>query len=70
VAAIEAFVWIGRPLSPSELAEIFKGHWSLAVIGYHTHALVKLGVLKMVDTESVRGATKHIYVLSRGLAWQ
>jgi hypothetical protein len=70
VAAIEAFLWVGRPLSPSELAAIFEEHWSIPVLGYHTQALIKLGVLEMVDTEPVRGAMKHIYVLSPELVWR
>lgn len=64
VAVIEAFLWIGLQLSPSELAEVLRGHWSLSLVGYHTVALAKIGVLRLVDEVGVRGATKHVYVLS------
>src|ERR1700709_2256059 len=47
VAIIEALLWIGQPLSPTELAKSFDeptGHY-LALVSYHVTHLKKMGVL-------------------------
>lgn len=38
---------------------------SLNLIAYHVQVLAKYGAIELVDTESVRGATKHIYAANR-----
>lgn len=38
---------------------------SLNLIAYHVRVLARYGAIELVDTESVRGATKHIYAANR-----
>jgi hypothetical protein len=52
-------IGVGR-VSPSEIAH----EWNepgTSNISYHARALVELGTIELVDTEPVRGATKHYY---------
>lgn len=63
----------GRVASPSELAaELDAG---LGDVSYHTKQLHRHGLLELVRTERVRGATKHFYtaayrVLVEDEAWR
>lgn len=70
VAIIEAALWIGLPLAPSDLARMLGGDITLQHAGYHVRALVDLEILELVDTEPVRGATKHYYVMAPGWTWR
>jgi hypothetical protein len=38
---------------------------SLNLIAYHVRVLHRYGAIELVDTESIRGATKHIYAANR-----
>lgn len=69
VAIVEALVWVGLPLAPSDLARMLGGDCNLQHTGYHVNALVDLEILELIDTEPVRGTTKHYYALAPGWIW-
>lgn len=57
---LKLYIERDEPLSPRQVAsELRKRHDSLC---YHIRALSKAGALRLVDTQSVRGATQRIYV--------
>lgn len=64
VAIIEAALWIELPLAPSDVARMFGEDFTLQHAGYHVRALADLEILELFETEPVRGATKHYYVLA------
>jgi hypothetical protein len=64
VEIIEAMWWIGRPLAASELNRVLDGAYGVSHVGYHVSALAKLGALRKVGEEPVRGAIKSYYVLA------
>lgn len=70
LSMIEALLWIELPISPADLAQMYGGEYSNSNTGYHVKVLVKHHVLKLVDTEQVRGATRHLYILSPELRWR
>lgn len=62
VAIIEGLTWIEQPLSARQLEELFRGSsLYLGIISYHLKGLNGLGVLEVVGTEPVRGATEKFY---------
>ena len=63
VACIEAICWIGRPLSATELREVFRPKYELSLISYHVVTLAKLGLLRKVKQRRVRGAIEKYYFL-------
>lgn len=57
-----------QPGSPHDLKvrlEARGDRQSLNLIAYHVRVLERYGAIELVDTESVRGATKHIYAANR-----
>jgi DNA-binding PadR family transcriptional regulator len=57
-----------RPGSPDDLRKRLEERGekeSLNLIAYHVRVLDKYGAIKLVDTETRRGATKHIYAANR-----
>ncbi len=64
VAIVEALLWIGVPISASELTEVFEGEFSLSLIAYHVKKLAEAGVLAQVQQRQVRGATQRFYFFS------
>ncbi len=65
VAIIEAVLWVGDPLSVSELSQILvDSHYSAEVIGYHATALTSLEVLEITHVRKVRGARENYYSLA------
>lgn len=46
-------------LSPRELSELLLE--PLSNVSYHTRCLERMGVLRLEDTEPVRGSVKHFY---------
>jgi hypothetical protein len=70
LAMVEALIWIGLPLSPSDLSEMYGGEYTDSHAGYHVKALVSHGILRLADTEQVRGVTRHLYVLTPELTWR
>ncbi len=61
---IEAMRVIDRPLSASELERVFEGGQSTSAISYHMTTLAKIGVVKQVEMQQVRGAWKRLYVFT------
>lgn len=63
VAIVEALAWIGQPLSPTEMANLFSDNrdFYLSLISHHVRELAKVGALEMVKTRPVRGATEKFY---------
>ena len=57
-----------QPGSPNDLMERLAGRGeeqSLNLIAYHVRVLHRYDAIQLIDTESVRGATKHIYAANR-----
>lgn len=57
-----------RPGSPQDLMERMAERGepqSLNLIAYHVRVLLRYDAIQLVDTESVGGATKHIYAANR-----
>ena len=64
VLVIEAMRWIDRPLSASELENVFDRKLSTSAISYHVVTLARWGVLKPAGKQKVRGAWKRLYRLA------
>jgi hypothetical protein len=58
IAAVEAFEWMGEPLSARLFYEVLDGAWPLGTVGYHVRRLARTGVLEERYREPVRGATE------------
>lgn len=69
VGTIEAFISIGLPLSPSDICLMFTDKFTASHVAYHVRVLVDHGILELVDTEPVRGGTRHLYVLAPESKW-
>jgi len=64
VAIIEAFHWVREPLSPAQVSLLLGGQkYTYGRIAYYFAELRKLGVLEVVKTRQVRGATEAFHVL-------
>lgn len=67
LAIIEAMLWIGRPMSASELVAVFDDEEELGFssVSYHVRRLADdLGALKVVRRRPVRGAIETFYRLA------
>lgn len=62
VAIVEALIRIGRPLSATELRDLFNepGYY-LSLVSYHARELEKVGVIEEIGSRQVRGATEKFY---------
>lgn len=63
VAILEALLWVGKPLSATDLTKLFhdnKGHY-LAIVSYHAVNLGKVKAIKVTRKRKVRGATEKFY---------
>jgi hypothetical protein len=69
VEVIEAMWWIGLPLAASDLLLVLDKDYSLSLLDYHVKELARLGALRLVGTEPVRGALKHFYVTAEPSGW-
>lgn len=65
VQIIEAMRWIDLPLSTGDLAEIFDGKPSSAVIGRHVRRLVKLDAVELDEAPTPPHLAGITYRLSR-----
>jgi hypothetical protein len=65
VAAVEAFGWIGEPMSSRVLYEVLDRAWPHGTVGYHVRHLAAGGVLEELYREPVRGVREHFYGLVR-----
>lgn len=62
---IEALLWIGGPLSASQLTKAFDGEdVNLSGVSYHFRRLSDLGVLELVGERQTRGVVEKLYLLS------
>lgn len=61
---IEAMRIIDQPLSASELERIFDRKQSTSAISYHMNTLAKIGIVKQVGMQQVRGTWKRLYVFT------
>jgi DNA-binding transcriptional ArsR family regulator len=64
VAIIEALVWIGKPLSATDLTKVFDNRFALVNVSYHLQELAKGGVVKRTRSRQVRGVVEKFYGLS------
>jgi hypothetical protein len=62
VEIIEAMRWIGLPLAASDLVLVFDKAYSLSLLDYHVKELARIGAIRLVRTEPVRGTLKHSYL--------
>ena len=63
VGIIEALWHIDKPLSATDLKEIFDGKVELSHVSYHVLALAKVGVIRKVRQRQSRGAIQKFYRL-------
>jgi len=61
---IEAMRVIDRPLSASELEDVFERKQTTSAISYHLTTLAKIGIVEQVEMQQVRGAWKHLYIFT------
>ena len=68
VAIVEALEWMERPLSPSEMVNLFGNERDLylSLVAYHVRELTKVNALEVVETRQVRGATEKHYFFPAG----
>jgi hypothetical protein len=61
VAIIEALLWIGAPLSATDLKNIFDDGSNLSLISYHLVTLAKVEALTIVRKRQGRGSVEKFY---------
>jgi len=62
VAIIEALTFVDRPLSATQMTEMFGvSAWYRGIISYHLAALERAGVIDVKATRQVRGAREKFY---------
>jgi hypothetical protein len=64
LSMVEALIWIGLPISPSDLSQMYGGEFTNSHTGYHVKVLADHGIVELSGTEQVRGVTRHLYVLT------
>jgi hypothetical protein len=64
VAAVEAFLWTGEPMSALAVYESLARKWSLGAVVYHVRRLAESGVLVERFIEPRSGAYEHFYGLA------
>lgn len=65
VATVEAYEWIGEPMSPRLVYEVFGRTWPVGTVAYHVRRLASQGVLRERYREPARGTVAHYYQLAR-----
>lgn len=63
VAIVEAMVWVGMPLSASELTRLFLGEYHLTLVSYHVKGLAKVGAIEEANGSHVRSESRQSYRL-------
>lgn len=66
VEIIEAMIWIGQPMSASELSQVFLNEYDLSRVSYHLTKLAGAGVFEQVGQRQVRGALQRFYYFTDG----
>ena len=68
VAIIEAMLWVGRPISASDMVQMIEEEVSVSSLAYHFRVLAdrKVEVTEQVDRRQVRGAEEKFFYLRNG----
>jgi hypothetical protein len=63
IAVLQAYLWIGEPLSKAELTRLFDDphYFYLSLVAYHVDGLADVGLLEKVRTRSLRSGTETYY---------
>jgi hypothetical protein len=61
VVIVEALLWIGTPLSATDLSKMCSGRMSVGMFAHHIRALAKVGLVRKVGERSIRGSTEKFY---------
>lgn len=63
VTIVEALFWIGRPLSATELRDLFDEPecYYLSLVSYHLRKLAEVGAIHETGSRQVRGTTETFY---------
>jgi DNA-binding transcriptional ArsR family regulator len=61
VQIVEALVWIGAPLSASDLRQLLGERLTLRCLSYHLNRLVEAGAIEKVSERPVRGTLERLY---------
>lgn len=64
VLILEAMLWVGEPLSASELEHLFDEKPSLGSVSYHVRTLAKFGAVEQIRSRPVRGTIERYYFLA------
>jgi predicted transcriptional regulator len=64
VAAVEAFLWTGEPMSALAVHESLARTWSFGTVAYHVRRLAETGVLVERFVEPRSGAYERFYALA------
>jgi hypothetical protein len=64
VAAVEAFLWTGEPMSALAIYESLARRWSFGTVAYHVRRLAETAVLVERFVERRSGAYERFYVLA------
>jgi hypothetical protein len=60
---IEAMGWVDRPMSASQLVQVFDESTTLANVSYHVRRLREIGILRLSWTRPVRGTKERLHRL-------
>jgi hypothetical protein len=61
---IEAMGWVNRPMSASQLVQVFDESTTLASVSYHVRRLRGIGVLRLSWIRPVRGTKERLHRLA------
>jgi hypothetical protein len=64
IAAVEAYAFIGEPMSALLVYEVLGHEWAFGTVAYHVRRLAEAGVLTREFVEPVRGAHEHFFGLA------
>lgn len=66
IAVLEAFRWVGGPLSARELWRIGLGEPGYPNVAYHVKALSELGFIEVTHESPTRGVVEKFYAVKIG----
>jgi hypothetical protein len=64
IATIEAFEWVGEPISAFGIYQLLDRTWPLPTVRYHVRRLADQGVLEVRYSEPRRGSAERYYGLA------
>lgn len=65
IAVVEAHLWIGEPMSATDVFEVLGREWPFGTVAYHVRRLARAGVLLRLHGEPVGRTDEHFYGLAR-----